>query len=182
MLAGRADASTDNLLRPHGFKLNVLVGLVSAEFVTATLERAFAANKPVTRVQITRGERWRIRGAVTNSFYRKLAACDDARSAGRRLSSRIWWRPFTPRYCGPGKLVSLGVYPPRHPVDCWEPRVMSPHAGVSLFWPSQLASPAAHLSSKNRRLNGAKGRRSAVKERRCFRSAPPSSAFSERLC
>ena len=56
MLAGRADASTDNLLRPHGFKLNVLVGLVSAEVVTATPERAFATGKPVevTRVQITR--------------------------------------------------------------------------------------------------------------------------------
>jgi hypothetical protein len=55
MLAGSADGSTDALLRSHGFKLDVLISLVSAEFATATPERAFAAGKPVelTRVQIT---------------------------------------------------------------------------------------------------------------------------------
>jgi hypothetical protein len=55
VLAGGADGSTDALLRAHGFKLDVLIRLVSAEFATATPERVFAAGKPVevTRVQIT---------------------------------------------------------------------------------------------------------------------------------
>jgi hypothetical protein len=43
------------LLRAHGFKLDVLISIVSAEFATATPERTFAAGKPVevTRVRIT---------------------------------------------------------------------------------------------------------------------------------
>jgi hypothetical protein len=55
ILAGSADGSNDALLGAHGFKLDVLISLVSAEFATATPERVFAAGKPVevTRVQIT---------------------------------------------------------------------------------------------------------------------------------
>jgi hypothetical protein len=55
MLDGSADGSTDAVLRAHGFELDVLISLVSAEFATATPERVFGAGKPVEipRVQIT---------------------------------------------------------------------------------------------------------------------------------
>ena len=55
MLAGSADGTTDALLTAHGFKLDVLISIVTAEFATATPERVFAAGKPVevTRVRIT---------------------------------------------------------------------------------------------------------------------------------
>jgi hypothetical protein len=54
LLAGSADGCTDALLTGQGFKLDVLISIVSSEFATAQLERAFAAGKPVdARVQIT---------------------------------------------------------------------------------------------------------------------------------
>jgi hypothetical protein len=55
MLAGSADGSTDALLAAHGFKLDVLIRIASADFATATPERTLAAGKPVetTRVKIT---------------------------------------------------------------------------------------------------------------------------------
>ena len=55
LLAGSADGTTDALLTVHGFKLDVLISIVSAEFATATPERVFAGGKPVevTRVRIT---------------------------------------------------------------------------------------------------------------------------------
>jgi hypothetical protein len=55
LLAGSADGCTDALLTAQGFKLDVLISIVSAEFATAQPERTFAAGKPVerTRVQIT---------------------------------------------------------------------------------------------------------------------------------
>jgi hypothetical protein len=55
MLAGSEDGTTDALLTAHGFKLDVLISIVSAEFATATPERTFAAGRPVevTRVRIT---------------------------------------------------------------------------------------------------------------------------------
>ena len=59
MLAGSTDGTTDALLTAHGFKLDVLISIVSAEFATATPERTFAAGKPVesTRVKITEAGR-----------------------------------------------------------------------------------------------------------------------------
>ena len=59
MLAGSEDGTTDTLLRAHGFKLDVLISLVSAEFATAASERVFASGKrvEVTRVQITEAGR-----------------------------------------------------------------------------------------------------------------------------
>jgi hypothetical protein len=55
LLAGSADGTTDALLTAHGFKLDVLISIVSAEFATAQPERTFAAGKPIeiTRVRIT---------------------------------------------------------------------------------------------------------------------------------
>ncbi len=55
MLAGSEDGITDALLSAHGFKLDVLISIVSAELATATPERTLAAGKPVetTRVKIT---------------------------------------------------------------------------------------------------------------------------------
>jgi hypothetical protein len=55
MLAGSEDGTTDALLSAHGFKLDVLISIVSAELATATPERVFAGGKPVeiTRVRIT---------------------------------------------------------------------------------------------------------------------------------
>jgi hypothetical protein len=55
MLAGSADGTTDALLTAHGFKLDVLIRIVSAGLATATPERVFAGAKPVevTRVRIT---------------------------------------------------------------------------------------------------------------------------------
>jgi hypothetical protein len=55
MLAGSADGSTDALLAAHGFELDVLIRIVSADFATATPERTCAAGRPVetTRVKIT---------------------------------------------------------------------------------------------------------------------------------
>jgi hypothetical protein len=44
-----------SVLTAQGFKLDVLIPIVSAEFATAQPERTFAAGKPVerTRMQIT---------------------------------------------------------------------------------------------------------------------------------
>ena len=55
LLAGSADGTTDALLTAHGFKLDVLISIVSAGLATATPERVYAAGKPVevTRVRIT---------------------------------------------------------------------------------------------------------------------------------
>ena len=55
LLAASDDGCTDALLSAHGFKLDVLISIVSAEFATVTPERTFAAGKPVeiTRVKIT---------------------------------------------------------------------------------------------------------------------------------
>jgi hypothetical protein len=55
LLAGNADGYSDALLTAQGFKLDVLISIVSAEFATAQPERTFAAGKPVerTRVRIT---------------------------------------------------------------------------------------------------------------------------------
>jgi hypothetical protein len=55
LLAKSPDGCTDALLTAEGFKLDVLISIVSAEFATAQPERTFAAGNPVegTRVQIT---------------------------------------------------------------------------------------------------------------------------------
>jgi hypothetical protein len=55
LLAASEDGCTDALLTAHGFKLDVLISIVSARLATATPERVFAAGKPVevTRVRIT---------------------------------------------------------------------------------------------------------------------------------
>jgi hypothetical protein len=55
LLAKSADGCTDALLTAEGFKLDVLISIVSAKFATAQPERSFAAGNPVkgTRVQIT---------------------------------------------------------------------------------------------------------------------------------
>jgi hypothetical protein len=55
MLAAAEDGCTDALLTALGFKLDVLISIVSAEFATATPERTLAADKQVerTRVRIT---------------------------------------------------------------------------------------------------------------------------------
>ena len=55
LLAESAEGCTDAVLTAHGFTLDVLISIVSAEFATATPERTFAAGKPieVTRVRIT---------------------------------------------------------------------------------------------------------------------------------
>jgi hypothetical protein len=59
LLAANEDGCTDALLQTHGFKLDVLISLVSAEFATAKPECTFAAGKPVevTRVRITEAGR-----------------------------------------------------------------------------------------------------------------------------
>ena len=59
LLAESADGATDSLLQAHGFKLDALISIVSAEFATAQPERTFAAGKPVdrTRVRITEAGR-----------------------------------------------------------------------------------------------------------------------------
>jgi hypothetical protein len=64
LLAGSADGCTDALLTAHGFKLDVLISLVSAEFATAQPERTFAAGKPIetTRVKITEAGRQELAG------------------------------------------------------------------------------------------------------------------------
>jgi hypothetical protein len=45
----------DSLLPAHGFKLDILISIVSAGFATAKPERVFASGRPVeiTRVRIT---------------------------------------------------------------------------------------------------------------------------------
>ena len=55
LLAKSADGATDALLQAHGFKLDVLISIVSAELATAQPERALSAGKAVggTRVRIT---------------------------------------------------------------------------------------------------------------------------------
>src|SRR5258708_32141922 len=55
LLAETAEGCTDDLLTARGLKLDVLIGVVSAEFATAKPERTLAAGKPVesTRGQIT---------------------------------------------------------------------------------------------------------------------------------
>ena len=55
LLAESPEGCTDDLLTAHGFKLDVLISVVSAEFATALPERTLAAGKPVdgTRVRIT---------------------------------------------------------------------------------------------------------------------------------
>jgi hypothetical protein len=55
LLAENAEGCTDDLLTARGFKLDVLISVVSAEFATALPERTLAAGKSVerTRVRIT---------------------------------------------------------------------------------------------------------------------------------
>jgi hypothetical protein len=55
LLSKSAEGCTDALLTARGFKLDVLISIVSAEFATAKPEHTFAAGKPVesTRVRIT---------------------------------------------------------------------------------------------------------------------------------
>jgi hypothetical protein len=55
VLAASEDGCTDALLTADGFKLDVLISIVSAGLATARPERTFAAGKPVerTRVRIT---------------------------------------------------------------------------------------------------------------------------------
>ena len=55
LLADNAEGCTDALLMARGFKLEVLISVVSAELATALHERRLAAGKPVdgTRVRIT---------------------------------------------------------------------------------------------------------------------------------
>jgi len=55
MLAKEADGCTDALLTAHGFKLDVLISIASAEFATVTPERTLAPGAPVEsrRVRIT---------------------------------------------------------------------------------------------------------------------------------
>jgi hypothetical protein len=55
MLAGSADGTTDALLTAHGFRLDVLISIVSAGLATAMAERVYASGKPaeITRVRIT---------------------------------------------------------------------------------------------------------------------------------
>jgi hypothetical protein len=55
LLAKSADGCTDASLTAQGFKRDVLISVVSADFATAQPERKFAAGKPVerTRVRIT---------------------------------------------------------------------------------------------------------------------------------
>jgi tripartite-type tricarboxylate transporter receptor subunit TctC len=55
LLAGSADGCTDALLTAQGFKLDVLISIVSAEFATAQPERTFAAGKPVERTRVRIG-------------------------------------------------------------------------------------------------------------------------------
>jgi hypothetical protein len=64
LLAASEDGVTDALLTAHGFKLDVLISIVSAESATATPERTFAGGKPVeiTRVQITEAGRRALAG------------------------------------------------------------------------------------------------------------------------
>jgi hypothetical protein len=59
LLAASEDGCTDDLLLAHGFKLDVLISIVSAEFATATPERTIASGRPVktTRVRITEAGR-----------------------------------------------------------------------------------------------------------------------------
>ena len=47
MLAKEADGCTDALLTAHGFKLDVLISIASAELATVTSERTLAAGAPV---------------------------------------------------------------------------------------------------------------------------------------
>jgi hypothetical protein len=55
LLSESEDGCTDALLQAHGFKLDVLISIVSAELATAKRERTLASGEPVevTRVRIT---------------------------------------------------------------------------------------------------------------------------------
>jgi|HubBroStandDraft_6_1064221.scaffolds.fasta_scaffold6207444_1 hypothetical protein len=55
MLAESTDGTTDALRTAYGFKLDVLISIVSAGLATAMAERVYAGGKPVevTRVRIT---------------------------------------------------------------------------------------------------------------------------------
>jgi hypothetical protein len=59
LLAESAEGCTDDLLTARGFKLDVLISLVSVELATAKPERTLVAGKPIerTRVQITEAGR-----------------------------------------------------------------------------------------------------------------------------
>jgi hypothetical protein len=59
LLAESPEGCTDALLTARGFKLDVLISIVSAELATATPERTFSAGKPVeiTRVRISEAGR-----------------------------------------------------------------------------------------------------------------------------
>jgi hypothetical protein len=56
MLAAADNGCTDALLLGYGFRLEMILGMVSSGLATAAPERAFVANHPVdvTRVQITK--------------------------------------------------------------------------------------------------------------------------------
>ncbi len=55
LLADSGDGCTDAVLAAHGFKLDILISIVSAGLATATPERVSTGGKPVevTRVRIT---------------------------------------------------------------------------------------------------------------------------------
>jgi hypothetical protein len=64
LLAESPDGCTDALLTAHGFRLDVLISIVSVALATAQPERTFGAGKPVevTRVRITDAGRRPARG------------------------------------------------------------------------------------------------------------------------
>jgi hypothetical protein len=82
LLGGSADGCTDALLTAQGFKLDVLISVVSAGFATATPERAFAAGKPVevTRVRITEAGR-QVLGSSEQRRFQAVGIGDNPKTA-----------------------------------------------------------------------------------------------------
>jgi hypothetical protein len=70
LLAKSADGCTGALLTAQGFKLDVLISIVSAEFATAQPERTLTSGKPVegTRVRITEAGRQALADRGDNIF------------------------------------------------------------------------------------------------------------------
>jgi hypothetical protein len=111
LLAGSADGCTDALLTAQGFKLDVLISVVSAGLATAKPERVFAGGKPVeiTRVRITDAGRLALAGAGI------------ARWQLRRFA------PFSPSVCVRG--CAVGCHTARNlPVSA--PPLGQPSAGL----------------------------------------------------